>query len=114
MPGEYSFTIKEYEIPAAATATYAQVGKDYSSNTAVDNKASLWKVTVTPGTDTIETLSVKVNGKTPEAPLSDTTQFSGGSIIFGVVLNGTAADVESFNALVNGKAVTTTAEATVE
>ena len=94
-----------------ATATYAQVGDDYDAEFSGDNQASLWKVTVTPGTDTVTSLSVKVNEKTPDAPLSIGTSFSGGgSIVFGVVLNGIAADVQSFKALVNGNAVTTTVE----
>ena len=99
------------EASSAATATYAQVGEDYDAQFVGDGTASLWKVTVTPGTDTIETLSVKVNEKTPDAPLSDTTQFSGKSeIVFGVVLNGIATDVQTFTALVNGEEVTTTLE----
>ena len=98
-------------VKKAAKATYSQVGADYPKQFATDRQASLWKVTVTPGTDAITSLSVKVNEKTPDAPLSDTTLFSGKSeIIFGVVLNGVAADVQTFAALVNGEAVTTTAE----
>ena len=94
-----------------ASATYAQVGEDYTSQTAENNTASLWRVTVTPGDTAITSLSVEVNGKTPDAPLSDTTKFSGGGdVSFGVVLNRGAADVTSFVALVNGEAVDTTLE----
>lgn len=107
-PFTITFTI-ESEDPA--TATYTQVGTDYPAEFSGDRQASLWKVTVTPGTDTIETLSVKVNGNEPDNPLSDTTQFSGKSeIVFGVVLNGIATDVQTFKALVNGAEVTTTLE----
>ena len=99
-----------------ATATYRQVGTNYDAEFSGDKQASLWKVTVTPGTDTVTSLSVKVNEKTPDAPLSSETGFSGnGGIVFGVVLNGIASDFNgNFVALVNGEAVTTTADATIE
>ena len=95
-----------------ATATYAQVGGDYDPQFDGDTAASVWKVTVTPGSDAITSLSVKVNGdKEPNNKLPETAQLSGMSeVVFGVVVNAEHSAVTSIAALVNGKAVVTTAE----
>ena len=96
-----------------ATATYAQVGEDYTSSTndASKDTASLWRVTVTPGDTDITSLSVDVNGHRPEAPLSNMANISGASeVVYGVVINKSGADVTSFTALVNGEAVDTAHE----
>ena len=71
----------------------------------------LWKVSVTLGSDAITELNVSVNGKSAAESLISDTVFNGeGDIVFGVVLNGIATDVQTFIALVNGDAVDTTVE----
>ena len=89
-----------------ATAAYEQVGEDYEPTSDGDKTASLWKVNVIPGTDAVTELNVEVNGRRAAEALKSDTAFSGeGGIVFGVVLNKGAADVESFKVLVNGVAV---------
>ena len=87
----------------AATATYENIG-DFAR---ADN-ASAWAVTVTPGSAAIESIDVKVNGRSSEEGIwSDSTVFSG-AIQFGVAVNISADQVESVTAVVDGEDVVTT------
>ncbi|MBQ3426542.1 MAG: hypothetical protein IJH37_05280 [Clostridia bacterium] len=88
----------------AATATYENIG-DY--NYGDDDKASAWSVTVTPGSTAIESIDVKVNGKSSEEGKWEDGVFSG-SITFGVAVDKAADEVESVTAVVNDEDVETT------
>lgn len=92
----------------AATATYIREGY-FTSETATDNVASLWSVTITPGTYTISKLGVKVKdaeGNLHEADeeydIPDTSQ---GDIVVGVVVNHPADDIAGITAVVDGSDV---------
>ena len=97
----------DYKKTAApASAVYVQVGGDFTSETESDNIASLWSITVTPGSDAVTSLGVKV--KDSEGILHgtddvyETPAVSGGSIVAGIVVNHPAADVAGITAVVNG------------
>ena len=90
-----------------ATATYANVG-DYPAQFAGDTPASAWSVTVTPGSDTIENIDVKVNGQSSNEGAWNGMNITGGTVVFGVAVNLAADAVNSVTAVVNGSDVTTT------
>lgn len=100
-------SISNLKYVPITTAAYEQVGEDYEPTSDGDKTASLWKVTVIPaGTEAVTELNVEVNGRRAAEALKSDTAFSGeGGIVFGVVLNKGAADVESFKVLVNGAAI---------
>lgn len=89
-------TIKE---PSPATVTYAMLGDYVGEN----DKASAWNVLIFPGDIAIESIDVKVNGKSSEeGAWEDSTVFSG-PIIFSVAVNKAAEDVTSMTAVLNGE-----------
>ena len=89
-----------------AFAEYTQVG-DYTGK---DDVASAWTVTVTPGTYTIESLDVKVNGQGSDDGAWNGMNITSGTVTFAVAVNLAAVDVSSVTAVVNGSDVTTTFE----
>lgn len=97
--------IPELELlrePATASAVKLD---EYSTNTDTGKKASAWKVTVTPGTDAITNLNVRINN-TPanETEGIPTPKISGGAVVFGIVVNILGNnDVTSVTAVVNGE-----------
>jgi len=106
-PFTITFTI-ESEDPA--TATYTQVGSDYTSETEFDNAASLWNVTVTAGDESIEKIDVKLGAITSEEgeQTLDTPIVTDAEIVLGVITNLSGAEVNNmggFTVMVNGKAL---------
>lgn len=94
-----------------ATAAYEQVGEDYEPTSDGDKTASLWKVNVIPGDDTITSLDVKVNGRgSDEGEWTDIPAITNGPVVFAVAVNLAAADVSSVTAVVNGADIAATAE----
>ena len=90
---------------ANASAEYSFVN-DFTSETETDNIASLWQLTVTPGTDPITSVGVKVKDNESKFHGSDeifeTPAISEGTVVFGVVVNHAAVDVAGITAVVNG------------
>ncbi len=95
-----------------ATATYEQVGEDYATETGDESvdAASVFKLTITAGTDAITSVGVKVNGvEANEGTIAlDQTVITGGSTVFAVVVNAAASEVKSMTAVINGANVTAT------
>ena len=93
------------KITTAPTASASFV-KDYATDTTTDNVASLWKMTVTPGSEAITSVGVKatVNGeeKTGTVANTDTTVWGNGSALFAVVINKASEDIQSIKAVING------------
>ncbi len=102
--------VGDYVAPVVdPTATRKQL---YSGTTATDNTArdngSAWLVTVTPGTNAIDTLGVSIDGTAGDKTI-ETSIFGEGKLTFAVVVNKIAAQITSFNVLADD----TTVEATV-
>ncbi|MBQ3427415.1 MAG: tyrosine-protein phosphatase [Clostridia bacterium] len=95
-------------------ATYMQAGKDFTSETATDNVASLWNVTVTPGSYSISSISVKVKDKEGNVHTTDDVYelpvISQGDVVFGVVVNHPASDVDGITAVVDGSDIEAVAD----
>ncbi len=93
------------------TATYTQIG-DYTSETETDNVGSAFTFTVTPGSETIKTVSVKVNGVA--ADRTATTEISSGSAVFAVAVDAAADSVTSITAVINGEDVQASKTTSIE
>ena len=95
-------------------ATYMQAGNDFTSETATDNVASLWNVTVTPGSYSISSISVKVKDKEGNVHTTDDVYelpvISQGDVVFGVVVNHPASDVDGITAVVDGSDIEAVAD----
>jgi len=98
----------------AASAAYIQVGDDFTSETAADNIASLWSITITPGDSAITSIGVKAEDTAGELHGTDeeykTPAITGGSIVVGLVVNHAGADVKGITAVINGDDVKAAAD----
>ena len=101
-----SFVSLTVNASTDAYVTYMQVGDDFTSETATNNAASLWSLTLTPGEYAISTLGVKVEDNEGELHETDevynTPDISDGDVVLGVVVNHPASDVAGITAVVNG------------
>ncbi len=99
----------EEDIPVvtAPTATYKLINefKTETGNTAED-KGSAYNLFVTPGTDTIETVTVKVNGISADKVA--TTKIESGSAVFAIAVNALSSEVTSITAVLNNEDYTAT------
>jgi len=105
---QIKFTIESTTVPA--TATYAQVGEDYQPQFDGDTAASLWRVTVKAGSDSIETIDVKLGDIASEekAQTLETPITTDAEIVLGVVTNLSGEAVNGmggFTVMVNGEAL---------
>lgn len=103
-------TISNLKYVPIATASYEQVGEDYTSETETDNVASLWNVTVKAGDESIEKIDVKLGDITSQegAQTLDTPIVTDAEIVLGVVTNLSGAEVNNmggFTVMVNGEAL---------
>ena len=109
-----SFSALTVNANADPFVAYKQVGDDFTSETATDNIASLWSVTVTPGDYAITSIGVKVKDTKGELHGADEAYeipvCSGGDVIFGVVVNHPAAEVAGITAVVNNKDIAAAAD----
>ena len=101
--------VKTSDIPivTAPTATYKHIG-DYTSETG-DNKVdngSAYKLFVTPGTETITSVGVKVNDTA--ADKTATTTISEGTAVFAIAVNAHKDSVKSIKAVLNNEDVEAT------
>ena len=109
-----SFAAYTATVRANESVSYLQVGDDFNSETKTDNVASLWSVTVTPGDYAITSIGVKV--KDLEGKLHGTDEVyntpvcSGGDVVFGVVVNHSAADVAGITAVINDRDIEAVAD----
>ena len=95
------------EIGTAPTATYKFINefKTETGDNAVD-KGSAYNLFVTPGTDEITSVTVKVNGTSADQVA--TTQINSGSAVFAIAVNALKDEVTSITAVLNGVDYTAT------
>ena len=88
-----------------ASATYTQVGTDFDPQFSGDKAASLWKLTVEPGSDAITSVTVKIKNDAGESRGADdkfeTPAISGGPVVFAVAVNLAADDIAGMKAVIN-------------
>jgi len=106
----YNTAVSGIEAPAAS---YELIRDEYVSDTMTDNNASLWQVTVNCGSNTVESISVRVNGKSPRDDKKIERNFTNTAVVFGVVVSAFADKVTDMKAIVNGNEVETTRSDTV-
>lgn len=99
------------QLSTDPTATYSQIG-DYTTETGTDDNGSAFTFTVTPGSETITSVGVKVNGI--EADRTAATEITSGSAVFAVAVDTSADKVESITAVLNGADVEAVETTTVE
>lgn len=101
--------IFEEDVPVvtAPTATYKHIG-DYTSETGDNNvdKGSAYYLYVTPGTETITSVGVKVNDTA--ADKTATTTISEGTAVFAIAVNAHKDSVTSIKAVLNNEDVEAT------
>lgn len=104
---DYALLIK---TPVAATATYSQIGTDFTTATGNEDvdSGSAFKLFVTAGTDVITNVGAKVNNVDSQNTI-DTVINSGSTVTFAIAVNAAASDIDSIKAVING---TTEVEAT--
>lgn len=104
-----NISIIENEAPVvtAPTATYKHIG-DYTSETGDNNvdKGSAYYLYVTPGTETITSVGVKVNDTA--ADKTATTTISEGTAVFAIAVNAHKDSVTSIKAVLNNEDVEAT------
>lgn len=104
---EYIEVFYTGSLYVAPTATYKLINefKTETDNTAED-KGSAYNLFVTPGTDTIETVTVKVNGTSADKVA--TTKIESGSAVFAIAVNALSSEVTSITAVLNNEDYTAT------
>ena len=110
---EGASTAEDYIKALYPKAEYKQMGDDLFTNTgetdldgASLDSASLWKVTITPGSDPISSINFGVTDTeedthVDESAVLNTPVITQGTIVVGVVVNHPAADIASIVAFIN-------------
>lgn len=102
---DFIYIVKTGDIVVAPTAS-ASLVQNYTTETATDNVASLWKMTVTPGSEAITSVGVKatVNNEEKAGTVvnTGTTVWGNGQALFAVVINKASEDIQSIKAVING------------
>ena len=91
--------------PPTATYTFIDQFTTETGDDTVDN-GSAYNLFVTPGTDTITTVTVKVNGTSADKVA--TTEINSGSAVFAIAVNALKDEVTSITAVLNGVDYTAT------
>ena len=96
---EYKYIRIENEPPLTEPSAEAKHVKDYTVDGYV---ASLWTITVTPGTYAVESLNAVMNGKTSDTDMKTSTVISDGPVFFAVAVEALEKDIRSISAVING------------
>lgn len=99
---DYVLVIKTGDIATAS----ASLVKNYATETATNNVASLWKMTITPGSEAITSVGVKATVNNDEEAgtvvNTGTTVWGNGQALFAVVINKASEEIQSIKAVING------------
>ena len=96
---EYKYIRIENEPPVTEPSAEAEHVRDYTVDGYV---ASLWTITVTPGTYAVENLNAVMNGKTSDKDIKTSTVISDGPVFFAVAVEALEKDIRSISAVING------------